>query len=218
MHAPDLGVLQKKYRHNKRWVFIEHDMLVSEAFLSLTHTAKVVLLLFLQKRKKPDDHNDGLQKRKRPRKKKAPAFDPTGLIFTSSEAAIYGIVRRTFQRTIDELMAHGFIVITKFGGQFQGERKPNEYTLVDTWREYKGPDSKLIKHPPAPRFSRGFDTINAARKKKNSIDIHAARACDVHAARRDKRGKNGATCTPHEKSVPNSPRTGTIKEIEDHSL
>lgn len=153
MHAPKTEILSKKANREVR---IPSHMIMSPAFLKLTRTSMVVLLLFLEKR---SWHFEKTGKRKG-----RPIYHNKGHKFTYSEAAQYGIGKAQFRRAIRQLIELGFIEIAKQGGQFMGTRKCSEYDITDNWMLY---GTALFKPRPvrkAPCFSRGFSEYNERRK------------------------------------------------------
>lgn len=158
LHAPDNSLLKKKGWYSERELHMSAKMLRSEAFTSLTHTSKYVLMLFLQRRT--------WKKREKGKRKGAPIYNNRGLRFPYGEAAAYGIGKSQFRRAIGELFAHGFLVVAKQGGQFLGVRECSEYDLIDDWELYGLKGFKPRTKPRAPCFSSGFKSYNEKRKKK----------------------------------------------------
>jgi hypothetical protein len=115
---------KKDYRLRRK-VWIEPEMMESEAFKSLTGTQMWILLRFLQKVTWTNTKVGG---------QKIRVYDKKGLMFTYREAQHFGISDSTFNRAVGELVAKGFIDVEHQGG-FYG-RDCSRYRLSDRWKQY----------------------------------------------------------------------------------
>ena len=154
MYAPDPKVLKANGWYHERDLRMPQEMLRSEAFISLTHTAKYILMLFLSRR--------GWHTDKQGRKKK-PVYHNTGLKLPYSEAAAYGINAKQFRRCIKELIEHGFLEIAKQGGQLRGHKECSEYDLIDDWKHYGTSAFAPRTAPKGACFSDSLSKYNQTR-------------------------------------------------------
>lgn len=143
-------------------VFLEAELLNSEAFRGLSRWSFLVYLRFLQKRVMVKEKH----------KSRTPSYriENNGeIIFPYREAVALGIDERAFRNAIDELISKGFIEIARPG---KGGRS-GEATLyfIDTrWRKY---GSDQFKPPKNPRIKatiqgRGWAAYNARKKLKHA--------------------------------------------------
>jgi len=156
MKAPDLKQLKQRNFAIKRKAVLEHDMLYSKAFTSLSKTSIYVLIRFLQKR--TWESTD---------KKKNKTYHDKGLVFTHGEAELLGICEASFRRSIKELFQKGFISIAHQGGQFGNGRDYSRYDLIEDWKQYGTKDFKSRKKERVVCYSTGFKAYNERRKKAN---------------------------------------------------
>jgi hypothetical protein len=167
LRAPDDETLARfgwKEKHKGQWldVRIEKRILRSPAFIDLTHTSQFVLLLFLARR--PFERIGIRQNQKR-------IFGTRNLVFTYTEAKeLWGISRRTFCDSINQLIAHGFLKIEQQGGTLQGARVPSVYALVDDWKYYD--PNKVIQQNKKPKlcYSNSLKKYNKSRKQSISSE------------------------------------------------
>jgi hypothetical protein len=155
MMAPDLKVLKANHWYHERDLRMTQEMFRSEAFISLTHTSKYVLQLFLSRR---EWHYEGKGRRRKP------VFHNTGLKFLYREAVAYGIDSTQFRRCIKELIEHGFIEIAKQGGQLHGHKECSEYDLVDDWKHYGTSAFAPRTAPMGACFSDSISKYNQTRR------------------------------------------------------
>lgn len=120
---------KKKKFPLKRDVFIEWEMLDSEAFKSLSARAIRVLIRFLQKRTWTN-------------KNKRAVYHSNGLVFTYPEAEEMGISRSRFHDIIRELHGVGFIEIEHQGGGLAKDF--SRYAVSERWKEYGSPNFKHV--------------------------------------------------------------------------
>lgn len=152
-------------------IWLEKNMLQSNAFMSLTNpTAMKVLMLFMSRRQ---FEKVGSGKRQRW------AIKNNGEIeFTYKEAqSRWGISSSSFKRAIAELVNKGFIDIAETG---MGVHKvKNLYAISNRWKDYGTPDFESPKQRAKGPINRGFQPGNKFGKnnrKKNltvSSDIDA---------------------------------------------
>lgn len=189
MKSPDIKNLKQNNWYHERDLRMPQQMLRSDAFISLTHTAKYILMLFLSRR---EWHTE-----KQGRKKK-PVYHNTGLKLPYSEAATYGINAKQFRRCLKELIEHGFLEIAKQGGQFRGHKECSEYDLIDDWKHYGTSAFTQRTAPKGVCFSDSLARYNQARKagkrlravagdKTFSTDMGDSRLTVVGDSRRPKR-------------------------------
>jgi hypothetical protein len=123
---------KKKFRL-KRKAWIEPEMMESEAFRSLSGTAKWILLRFNQKREWSNVKIGG---------KKKTVYQTDRLTFTYAEAKHFGISGSAFWRGIKELVRRGFIDVEHRGGTF-GHGEIRDYTrfkISDRWKLWGKPE------------------------------------------------------------------------------
>jgi hypothetical protein len=119
-----------------RYIWIPKSLLLSPAYLSLSATAMKVFAILCTKRQVAN-MNEG----KKGKRKRWVCTNNGQLIFTYKEAReVYGFHYSVFSRAIDELIAKGFLRITRLGGKtWEGntpEDLPTLYELDDRWQEY----------------------------------------------------------------------------------
>lgn len=190
LHAPDEKILKKNGWYNNRDLVMPADMLRSQGYLTLRETSKVVLQLFMQRRKYD------LVPKKPGSKKMTRIFRNKGLIFPHTEALQYGINQRTFRRAIIELCEHGFIVIVETGGQKGDTRICSVYDLVDDWQLYGCPGFKPRSIPKGICLNSGFEEYNRKRKVKltDGADCRPTDGADCQTSKVRKDIDGGAVC------------------------
>ena len=168
LHAPDEKALKKHGWYSDRDCVMPADMLRSQAYLTLTETSKVVLQLFLQRRRWE------LIPKKPGSRKMTRVFINHSLIFPHTEAREYGITSRSFRRAVLQLWEHGFLVITRIGGQIEDENTKEKericstYDLIDDWKLY-GKDFRPRPIPKGICFSSGFQEHNRKEAQKKHL-------------------------------------------------
>ena len=182
MQAPTTETLTRYGWADKIEIRIPSRMIRSRAFIELSNTAKLVLLLFLQRRKW---FKDGKGKNKRTH------YNTRGLRFTYTEAEkVWGILPRTFRLAIIQLIRNGFIEVEVHGGTLQGNRVCTEYKLVDTWQKYGEPGYMMPSIPPTISYNDSFKRLNAertkSRKSEYSTDNNVSRQLTKSTAERVK--------------------------------
>jgi predicted transcriptional regulator len=108
----------------RRDVYIEWEILESEAFKQLSATGIRVLLRFLQKRTWT----------KARRKGKKPDYNNGGLAFTYAEAEALDISTSQFHTIIKKLVEVGFLEVEHQGGIHKNDY--SRYALSERWRAY----------------------------------------------------------------------------------
>lgn len=211
LHAPDVKVLKKHGWYSDRYCVMPADMLRSHAYLTLTETSKVVLQLFLQRREYK------LVPKKPGSRKMTRIFINHGLKFPHTEAREYGITSRSFRRAVLQLWEHGFLVITRIGGQREDahtkeqERVCSTYDLIDDWRLY-GKDFKPRPIPKGICISTGFQEHNRkAAQKKHLIDGTDYKPIDGTDYKNKESGPEQVTAPTIKTPKGKSPRTKVIK-------
>jgi hypothetical protein len=139
----------------KNTAVIPPDMIMSEAFRSLTSISKSVLVRLLQKR---PYSKEGRGKNARV------VYNNNKIIFTYSEARCFKIGEASFRRAIKELIEKGFIEIEHQGGGFGFKKDYNIYNLIDDYKLWGTPDFKTRTKDPVIKTSRGFTDYNEKRK------------------------------------------------------
>lgn len=122
----------------KRDIYLEWEMLDSDAFKSLSSKAIQVLLKFLQKRTWED---------RKGRRKKVRVYNNSGLAFTYIEAQEMKIGKSQFHVIIKRLFELGFIDIEHQGGGLFKDY--SRYAVSDRWRDYGTPNFKTVSKPKA---------------------------------------------------------------------
>lgn len=143
----------KKDYKLRRKVWIEPEMIESEAFKSLTGKCMWILLRFLQKVTWTNTKVGG---------QKIRVYHKKGLTFTYPEAQSHGISASTFNRAVGELVAKGFIDVEHQGG-FYG-RDCSRYKLSDRWKQYGTQDFIEVKKGRV--LQSGLDVQSRMRAKK----------------------------------------------------
>lgn len=172
-----------------RGVYLETELLRSEAFRSLSRWSILVYLRFLQKRV--------LVKEKHKSKSSSYRIVNNGeIVFPYREASRLGISERNYRNSIDQLQNVGLLDITRLG---KGGRS-GESTLywIDTrWKHY-GTDR--FQPPKKPRLKdtvqgRGWATYNARKKLKPAVKNDSATADKTDSSLDKKRNKRLAKMT-----------------------
>lgn len=149
--SESLRTREQKYKQRKyNDMYIEREVLFSDAFRKLTKTAMRVYLLFLNKRvMKPF-----VGKQKRSGKGKYYIENNGKIQFTYKEALEnHGIIGESFRNAIDRLVEVGFIDITKSGSGLH--KDVSLYALSDRWRVY-GTDGFQEAKRPVRKQKYGF--------------------------------------------------------------
>lgn len=144
-------------------VFLEAELMRSDAFRSLSRWAMQTYLHFLTKRVM------ATHKAKQGRNQQRVIVNNGEITFSYSEAEKIGIGRREFRNSIDELIDRGFLDITHQGAG--GRAKDfTLYHLADRWRKWGQPDFQPTKKPRSKdtRQGRGWALVNS-RKRKSPV-------------------------------------------------
>jgi len=117
-------------------IWFDRKFLSSEAFLSLSRIALLVLFFFLGKRETPE-----LRTR---HGKEYPIRNNGEIVFSYLEAEKKGISRAQFRDAIDQLIEYGFLSIAHHGW---GGRKGDmtKYSLDTRWKNYGTPSFQEVK-------------------------------------------------------------------------
>lgn len=167
MNAPDEKTLSMHGWSDKREARIPGRMIRSKAFMDLTNTAKVVLLLFMQRR------TWYIQGKGRSSKR---IYNNNDLQFSYTEAKkVWGINERTFRDSIKQLIEHGFLRVKERGGTFQGNRKPTIYMLVNDWERYGTPGFIKPEVPLGICYNDSLKRLNEAKRKTFSTEKNLSR-------------------------------------------
>lgn len=139
-------------------IYLEDELLRSPAYWSLSKWAILVLQRFMQKRQ--------LVKVKHQKKSASYRIANNGqIVFTYREALVLGIDERAFRNALDELIAKGFLDITRYG---KGGRSGDStlYFIDSRWKEYS---TDRFLPPKKPRIKntrqgQGWPVYNAKQK------------------------------------------------------
>ncbi|MDA3897696.1 MAG: hypothetical protein PF482_16300 [Desulfobacteraceae bacterium] len=109
--------------------FINRDMYLSDAYLSLSRTALIILNAFLDARKR----NTQKQAKQKSGRRKEPVFINLDSIEMPYDTLVkkYKLNRSSIPRGLDELMAKGFIKISYHGGACKHDK--TRYALLDNF-------------------------------------------------------------------------------------
>jgi len=109
-------------------IWIDKDLLRSEAFRSLKGKSWIVYLDFLRKR----------QWQKTKHKSRSDSFLITNngeITYSYKEAEMKGISKDQFRNAIDELQGKGFLDIQEYGSGGH-DRKQTKYIIDERWRKF----------------------------------------------------------------------------------
>lgn len=143
----------KRYKL-KRHVYVESDLLWTEAFKKLNKSSLWVLLRFLQKR---------TWSKIGKRKKGKIVYDNDVGAFTYAEAFVLGIKTNAFFEAIKRLVEVGFIDIEHQGGAYGKDY--SRYSLSDRWRNYGTPLFKKVEKKRSLQM--GMDVQSNIRRKRD---------------------------------------------------
>lgn len=165
-----LKTREQRYR-SKRYndMYIERELIFSQAVQELTGLSLRVYLIFLTKRvMKPYQGS----KQKRSGKGKYYIENQNEIQFTYREAKEkYGISRSAFRDAIDQLVRVGLIDISKQGSGLH--RDVTLYGISDRWRLYGTPEF-VVKKRPERKLHYGFTKENKYGRntgKKENFNI-----------------------------------------------
>ena len=140
-------------------LWIDKELLRSEAFRSLRGAAMLVYLDFLSKRK--------MQKANGKAKNRWVIINNGEIEYTYSEAEKRGITRPRFMRAIDELVEKGFIDIAHSGsGGLKGDK--SLYAISNRWRDYGTKVYIFKSRQKDNRSGRGWQRYHDKRREKES--------------------------------------------------
>lgn len=145
-----------------RGIYLEAELLNSEAFRSLSKWGLHVYLLFLARRV--------MVKEKHKSKADARTIANNGeIVFCYTTAEKMGISRRNFRDALDELIAKGFLDINHQGAGGRSKDK-STYFVCNRWKKWNTPD---YKQTPTPRIKntkdgQGWAVFNA---RKNQLSV-----------------------------------------------
>ena len=148
-------------------IWIDKNLLRSEAFRSLRKWSMLVYFDFLKKRQM---HEIG-----KPGRKEWIIKNNGEIVYTYREAELKGISRTQFRNTIDELMEKGFLDINQHGS---GGRKKDytTYFIDDRWQYYGTEKFRPPKNPRVKdsRKGRGWASIMGNPGRKKALLNHTA--------------------------------------------
>ena len=173
-------------------VVIDQELLKSNAFRSLNGTAKTVYLDFLMKRKmKQVKMAGGI---------KVPMILNNGqLQYSYQEALQRGITKPAFVRSIDTLIAHGLIDISRPGSGGK-QRDVSLYGISERWRKYGTPEFNPGKARVKDiRQGRGFSVMWNRRRKEEfeaifGNDFVTGFSNDFVTPKKDFEGDSNVSC------------------------
>jgi hypothetical protein len=138
----------------KRDVYVEWELLESEAIKELSATAIRVLLRFMQKRTWSKVGRRG---------RKEVVYENKGLAFTYEEAADLDIKTDAFYRAVKKLVEVGFIDVDHQGGCYGKDY--SRYSVSNRWRRYGMVDFKLVEKKRS--LQQGLDVRSNIKRKMN---------------------------------------------------
>lgn len=180
-----------------RGVFLESEVIHSDAYRSLTRWSHLVYLSFLERRV--------MVKAKHKSKSDSYQIGNNGLIvFPYREAEAMGISSKHFRDSIDQLQEVGLIDIAKYG---KGGRS-GESTLywIDTrWRHYgtdrfQGPKLQRVKDTRQGR--NGFTAYNARKKRAVGIDSSSTVGIDISSGKNELKLMSKSTVVHFDENEP----------------
>ncbi|MFA7347040.1 MAG: hypothetical protein WCZ86_04700 [Desulfurivibrionaceae bacterium] len=142
-----------------RGVYLEAELMNSDAFKSLSKWGMHVYLRFLTKRV--------IAKEKHKSKSDSRRIVNNGkIVFCYSEAEKGGIPRREFRNGLDELIDKGFIDIDHQGAGGRS-KDMSTYYVADRWMKWGKPDYQTTKKPRVKDtlLGRGWAAYNAQKKQ-----------------------------------------------------
>jgi DNA-binding MarR family transcriptional regulator len=129
-------VNDKKNNSHQKPLYIDRKLIKSKAFFDLNATSIKVLLIFFSKRQ--------MTHIGRGKKKRWVCTNNGNIYFTYREAKEqYEITYPAFSRAIDELVANGFIDITRPG--IGKKRVSTLYAISERWKDYDKEDFVKIE-------------------------------------------------------------------------
>lgn len=143
-------------------IYLEAELLNSDAFRSLSKWGLHVYLRFLTKRVMGrEKHKSKSDSRK--------ILNNGEIVFCYSEAEKLGIPRREFRNALDELIAKGFIDINHQGAGGRS-RDSSTYFVGTRWKKWNTADYKQTSNPRVKntRQGQGWAVFNA-KKKYSSV-------------------------------------------------
>ena len=144
-------------------IVVEQDLLKSEAFRSLSGTAKTVLFDFLMKRR--------IKTRKTHAGRKEIAILNNGEIrYSYAEAKARGLPSSSFMRALDQVINQGFIDVAWSGS---GGKKGDVslYGISERWRAYGTERFQPATRPKDKRQGRGFQVGNQLWKRSKNTNF-----------------------------------------------
>ena len=145
---------RRKHYKLKRNIYVEWELLESEAFKKLNKSSIRVLLRFLQKRTWSKTGKG---------KKKKIVYNNDKLVFTYAEASALGIKTNAFFEAIKRLVGVGFIDIEHQGGAYGKDY--SRYSLSNRWRSYGTPS--FVKTEKKRSLRMGMDVQSNIKKKRD---------------------------------------------------
>lgn len=154
-----------------RGIYLERDLLKSNAFNGLSKWALKAYLRFLTKRVI-------VQSNSTKHKSKERIISNNGEItFCYSEAKVMGIGEREFRNAIDELIERGFLDLTHQGTGGL-ERDKSKYFIDTRWKKWNTPEFSPAKNPRKKntKQGRGWEAYNAKQKQKLLANMSAVKS------------------------------------------
>lgn len=135
-------------------VVVDKEIILSEAYLSLSGKAPQIYLIFLGKRR--------IGKIAVGRKKVPVVLNNGEIIFTYQEAEKLGISRQAFARALDQLIECGFIDIAHTGVGLY--KSATFYSISERWKRFGTPDFEY-KERKKRRQNFGFQKDHPVYRK-----------------------------------------------------
>jgi hypothetical protein len=133
-----------KGRSRSTTIVLEREMFPSKAYRTLSKTSILVLGDFMLKRQM-------VEVKHKNRVSTWQIKNNGKIIYTYREAKKLGISESSFQRAIDQLIAHGFLSVAQTGAGV--ERAATLYALDDRWKDYGTAKFKERERPKKARWT-----------------------------------------------------------------
>jgi len=153
-----MGKSSKKKPKREPGTFFDREIYKSKAYLALRGCASQVLTMFLSKRRFT------ILPQKNGRGSIYICENKDNLIFTYVEAEKkYGITKPRFARSLDQLLAKGFIHIVRHGGAYK--KDCTQYSLSDAYKTWE--PGMVIERRIIDPVIRGFRKPKSSLSRKN---------------------------------------------------
>ena len=144
-------------KKNRKPIYVDRDILRSEAYRTLKKTKSVPVLFDFYARRQMEHIGRG-------GKKKWICTNNGEIEFPYSEAEQLGYSRKQFSESKKELVEHGFIDVNNEGGIYDGDTA--KYSISDRWEKFGTPEFIFKTIPKDTRQDRGWTAYWKNRRKK----------------------------------------------------